>query len=218
LDRIEEPDNAAFDFDGMRDRQLALEQIPNGLGDHRLSISGGTVDEHRVGGPDGWSDLIEHALAEHKVRKRFSHPAPRDRPRHGLAVCLQIGHVLFERDGRYADVLAALHEQHGALPAGVGDAIPIRWTTNAGTADDLALVQPFDEIDGRLHDRELQAETLRNFDSRELARVMQQLEQQLNNEVEGEPGRVERHRRARMERRRLIHRVRGVSQHVGGHR
>ena len=56
----------------------------------------------------------------------------------------------------------------------------------------------------RLDDRELQAEAPRDLDPGELAGVVQQLQQQLDDEIEAEPGRLERHRRRRMERRRSI--------------
>src|SRR4029453_7719921 len=119
----------------------------------------------------------------------------------------------------YADVLAALHEQHGPLTSGIGDAIAIGGPADAGTADDLALMQPLDEVDGRLDDRELQPEATGNLDPGELARVVQQLQEQLNDQIKGEPGRLERHRCARMKRSRSIHYVsRVVSQYVRGHR
>ena len=163
--------------------------------------------------------MIEHALAEHEVRERFAHAAARDCPRHRRTVGLQIRDVLLERDRGHTHVLAALHEQHGALPAGICDAIAIRWSADAGATDDLALVQALDEIDGRLHDRELQTQALRDFDPRKLTGVVQQLQQQLNDEIKGEPGRFERHRRPRMERRGAITRIpRIVCQHVRRHR
>ena len=41
VDRIEQPDDAAFNLDRIRNRDLTLEQVLDRLGDNRLAVSRG---------------------------------------------------------------------------------------------------------------------------------------------------------------------------------
>ena len=73
VDRIEQPDDAAFNLNGIGNRDFPVQQVSNRLRDHRLAVAGGAVDEHRVGGRDGRADLVEHAVAQHQMAERAPH-------------------------------------------------------------------------------------------------------------------------------------------------
>ena len=72
VDRVEEPDDAAFDLECVRNIDLTLEQIVNGLRDDRLAVAGGPIDEHGMSAIDGRPELVEDAIADHQVRKRVA--------------------------------------------------------------------------------------------------------------------------------------------------
>ena len=59
--RIEEPDDAALDLERVRNEDVAVEQIVDGLRDDRLAVAGRAVDEHRVPGVDGGPELVHDA-------------------------------------------------------------------------------------------------------------------------------------------------------------
>ena len=77
VDRVEHPDDLPFDLDRMRNGDFAVHQIANGLRDDRLAVARRAVDEHRVAGGNGRSDLVEHLVADDQVRERLPHAIAR---------------------------------------------------------------------------------------------------------------------------------------------
>ena len=67
IDGIEEADDLTFDLESMRNRDVAFEQIVNGLRDDGLAIPRGPVHEHRMACIDCRPELIEHRIADDKV-------------------------------------------------------------------------------------------------------------------------------------------------------
>src|SRR5687767_12324331 len=102
---------------------------------------------------DGWAQLIENAIADHEMRKRFSNPAARDlvsirsrEIRHVLA-------VVRHRNRGDPDVVVILEKERRSGAAGIGNAVSIRRPAGHRAADDLTLTLPGHEIDCRLDDR-----------------------------------------------------------------
>ena len=60
-----------FDFERVRDGDVAVEQAANRLRDDGLAVSRRAVDEHRMAGVDRGTELVEHAIADHEMRKRL---------------------------------------------------------------------------------------------------------------------------------------------------
>ena len=116
--RVEEPDDVPFDFDRVRNGDLAVEQVPDGLGDHGLAVAGRAVDEHRVSGGDRGADLVEHPLAEHEVRERVADARRASRcAAPARTIRLQVFAILAQRHRRDADVVVLLQEQQRAPAA-----------------------------------------------------------------------------------------------------
>ena len=82
-------DDVAFDLERMGNRDLAVEQVADRLGDDRLAVARRAVDEHRVRRADGGPDLVEHALAEHEVRERLAHAVACNRRGTAFAIGLR---------------------------------------------------------------------------------------------------------------------------------
>ena len=72
VDRVEELDDLTLDFHRVGNRNLAVLQVPDGLGDYCLAVSGRSVHEHRVSGCDRRPELIEHLLTDDEMRERVA--------------------------------------------------------------------------------------------------------------------------------------------------
>ncbi len=90
VDGVEELDDLPLDLDRMGNRDLAILQVADGLGDDRLSVPGRAVHEHRVSGRDRGPKLVEHLLADDEVRERVADACARDGARDGPAVRLEV--------------------------------------------------------------------------------------------------------------------------------
>ena len=157
VDRIEHPDDVALNLERMRNGDLAVEQVANGLRDDRLAIARRAVDEHRVAGIDRRSELVEHPIADHEVGKGLPHAfsrialaaGPRRDKRHVLLI-LREGHW------RHAHVMTGLEEQRGAGAARVGDPVAVRRAADDAAADDLALLLCLQQVERWSEHRERQ--------------------------------------------------------------
>ena len=187
IDGIEDPDDAALDFQCVRDRDLSFEQVANGLGDHGLAVSGWAVDEHRMAGVDGRTELVEDPIGQHQVRKRLphaiSHRAAVGRGGEGFHVSLVLG----ERHRRHANVVAVFEKEGRAGAARVGDPIPVRSRTEHGAARDLTLPVRPEAVEDRLDHRKGETEPTRQFRPGEFAGKEQRLQHQLHHEVLAQP-------------------------------
>ena len=197
IDGIEQPDDVAFDLDRVRDGDVAVEQVVDGLRDDGLAVAGRAVDEHRVAGIDRRSELVEDLVADDEMRERSSHALARGAPRRRRAVGIQVGLVLRERYRRGADVVAGLQEQRRAGAAGVGDAVAVRRAADEAAANDRNLMLSLQELERRSNDRELQAEPPRQVGAGQLAGEVQRLQRELQDEVERESRLLERLCRSR---------------------
>src|SRR5688500_14287777 len=107
----------------MGNGNFALQHVTNRLRDNGLSISWRAVDEQRMPGGDGWTELIEDAATQHEMRERDFHQLTRrlhavlrGELRH---VCL----ILLDRNRQRTDVMVVLEEQRRAYAARVGQTI-----------------------------------------------------------------------------------------------
>jgi hypothetical protein len=88
--------------------------------------------------------------------------------------------------------VALLEEQQRPLPAGVGDPVDIRRTRHQPAAENLDEVLVLDVVQHRRDGRVLQAEPAAQLGARELAREVKALQHELLEQVEGEPGLLDR--------------------------
>ena len=80
--------------------------------------------------------------------------------------------------------MAALEEERRAGAAGVGDPVAIRRAADEAAADDRNLLLPLERSSAGWMTVELQAEPARQLGARQLAREMQRLQRELQDEVE----------------------------------
>ena len=71
--RVEQPHDLPLDFEGVWNRDVAVEQVANRLRDDRLAVAGRTVDEQRMAGVDRRAELIEHALSDDEMPEGVAH-------------------------------------------------------------------------------------------------------------------------------------------------
>ena len=100
----------------VRDGDVAVEQVADRLRDDRLAVAGRAVDEHRVAAVDRRAELIEHALAEHQVRRtpraRASRVASRGVAARRTSACTRS--YCASGTGATPTYWFCLEEQHGA--------------------------------------------------------------------------------------------------------
>ena len=106
VDRVEHLDDVAVDVERVRNPHLAVEQVADRLRDDRLAVAGRPVDEERVPGVHGRTELIEHPLAQDEVRKRFPDLGAGDQPGIGRLERHHVAAVLRHRHRRDAGVHA----------------------------------------------------------------------------------------------------------------
>jgi len=97
----------------MRYRDLAIEQVPDGLRDDGLPVARRAVDEQGVPGANRRADLVQDPIAQHQVRERLAHALGAHVVRHRLPETLHVPLVLNQRHRRHAHVLVAFQEQRG---------------------------------------------------------------------------------------------------------
>ena len=199
--------DSLLDLEGVRDRNLAILQVANRLGDYRLSIPRRAVHEHRVSGRNGRPELVEHLLADHQVRKGVADACARHGTRDHLAIRLEIGAVLVERDGCDTDVLVMFQKEQRAAAALIRDPVAVRRPPNHRAAGDFTLMGPLQKFEDRLDDRKLQTDSTRQLQARVIGGEVHHLQQELGEEVLRQPGLLEGtgcERMKRGERRRRI--------------
>ncbi len=198
VDGIEQTNDLPLHFEGVRDGDFLFQQIGDGRRDDGLAISRRTVDEHRVAGVDGWPEAIQDVIGEHQMIERVVDGVARCRSRHQRAVGIHVALILDERHGCHAHVVTAFEEKRGAGTPGVGDAIAIRRPANDTAADNLALMLCLEQIQCRFDDRKRQPQPATYLGPSELSGKMQRLENELDHEVESNPGFLHRLRRSRV--------------------
>src|SRR4051794_8804315 len=156
VDRIENTDDRPFDLEGVRNRDLALEQLADGLRDDGLAIPRGPVHEHRMAGIYRRPKLIEHLLANDQVRERIPDAIAGRGPGRSLQEFQHVPTVLVERHRRDTDIVVRLEKQGGALTAGVRDAVSVRRPADHRAPPDLNLPLRLEEIERRLDYRKIQ--------------------------------------------------------------
>ena len=67
IDRVEQADDLSFDRQRMGNRDLALKDVANRLGDDGLAVARRPVDEQRVPCGNRGTKLIEHPAIQHQV-------------------------------------------------------------------------------------------------------------------------------------------------------
>ena len=195
---VEQPHDLPLDFERMRNRDVAVEQVANRLRDDRLAVAGRAVDEQRVSGVDRRAELIEHALPEDEVLKGIAHATARRGVRRRLLPVVQVGDIARQRHRRNADILVVLEKDRDPRPARVGDAVSVRRGPRHRAADDLDLVLRFQRVDRGLDGREPQAEAPRELGAGQLAREVHVLQRELKEQVEREARLLEGYRRRRV--------------------
>ena len=123
VDRIEEPDDLAVDFERVRNVDLAVQQIPNRLCDDGLAVAGRSVDEERVPGGYRGPELVQHLVAQDQMGERVTDASSRDRSRQCLSILVHVSLVLGHRDRCDAHVLALFEQEERPSAAFVGDAV-----------------------------------------------------------------------------------------------
>ena len=195
---IEDADDLALDRDRVRHGDVAVEQVADALRDHRLAVSRRAVDEQRVTGVHRRPEGIDHAVAEHEVPARLADPLARGAARHRGQVRLQVGGVLGQRHRGDADVVVLLQEQHRPGPAGVEDAVFVGRRAEHRPARHLDVPGIAQLGQRRLDHGETQPETAAQLGAGEVARQVQRLQDQLQYQIERQPGLGERQRRGRV--------------------
>src|SRR5215471_16641762 len=95
------------------------------------------------------SELIEYALTDDQMREGGPHLRAIDLMRHRCPEGVHVLAILFQGNGRAADVVALLEKQHCPRPADVCDPVAVRRCTER-PARDLDLMLLFDGSDDRL--------------------------------------------------------------------
>ena len=185
--RIEEPDDAALDFEGVRNEDVAVEQIMNRLRDDRLAIARRAVHEHRVPGIDGGPELVQDALADHQMREGLAHVRASHLVGYGGLERFHVAPILRERHGRHAHIVALFEEQHRTRAARVRDAIRVRGCAQRAPRH-VEVILLLAGGDHRLDDVERKSKPLGELGPGQLACEVERLENQLRHQVAREPG------------------------------
>jgi hypothetical protein len=196
--RVEQPDDGPFDFERVRNMEVAVEQLLDRLRDDGLAVAGRTVDEHRVGGVNGGTKLVHDPFADDEMAEGLAHALAGCAMRRLLLELVHVALVLRKWHRRRANVVVRLEEQLRARTARIGDAVAVGRAANHRTAGDLHLVEGLEHLQCGVYDRELDAEPLGDVGTAKLADEMQSLQDELQHQVERQPGLLKVGRRLRV--------------------
>src|SRR5262245_46779172 len=99
------------------------------------------------------TELIEHLLTDHQVRKRFTHALARRATRHRLFVIEHVLPVLLEWHGGDTDVVVRFEEQRRALAPGISNAVRVGGAADHRATCDLDLALRLQGFERWSHDR-----------------------------------------------------------------
>jgi hypothetical protein len=188
VERVVDLDHLAVHLDGVRDEHLAGQQVGDDLGDGGLAVAGRAVEEHRAAGVDGRPELVEEAAGQHQVLEGFLEPVDPDE-RQPLHLQAHQRVVLRQRNRRPPGVGGAPDRLAGRLAAPVGQGVVERGAAETLAAPHVRELLLGHEVDDLVDDaREGQPDLIGDPDPGEHPAVVDELQRQIGQEAQGEPG------------------------------
>ncbi len=174
--RIVDGDDLTVDLDGVRHpHRVAIEHLPQRLGDGGLAGPRRTVEEDRLPGHGRGAELVERLVADHEVRERLLQLRRMNlHAAHGLR--LDALDVVVERDGSGSGVLTLRQQLERAHLAFGRGHDPVNALDHTGHLQELLLPQALEDL---LDDLHVDLHVVRELPQGELTHDVEGLEREI---------------------------------------